>query len=30
MLIAQAQQAGLTIVTADRTFGLYGVALLPA
>jgi PIN domain nuclease of toxin-antitoxin system len=30
MLIAQAQLEGLTIVTRDRRFAAYGVALLPA
>jgi len=30
MLIAQAQLEGLTIVTRDRHFAAYGVALLPA
>ena len=30
MLIAQAQTEGLTIVTRDREFRAYGVALLPA
>jgi PIN domain nuclease of toxin-antitoxin system len=30
MLIAQALAEGLTIVTRDKRFGDYGVALLPA
>jgi len=30
MLIAQALVEGLTIVTRDKRFGDYGVALLPA
>jgi PIN domain nuclease of toxin-antitoxin system len=30
MLIAQAQPEALTIVTTDREFAHYGVALLPA
>src|SRR5438477_85316 len=30
MLIAQAQLESLTIVTSDREFAAYGVALLPA
>jgi PIN domain nuclease of toxin-antitoxin system len=30
MLVAQAQLEGLTIVTRDRRFAAYGVAVLPA